>query len=353
MFTYTGSGSIVFGGGVILQSTITNGCLFIFGSAGAAYTNYFFYTSSGGLDLAGSAAVRRGYFATGDGGLDVGGAFVVNTASYIYIPPAAQIEFGGSAISQPTLFTAASGGLDIGGDAEEDWLVSYAGSGGLVLSGKALEGPVSFVDSGAGGIVVGFSASIFASYIYIAPSLIFTLGGEGDEIVNYIYVGTGDLVTTGDAIELMRLYRVGSGTIYLTGEASAEIRAFRYIGSAGLILFAINIPLVSAYEWIANGRLRIRGNAEADSCEGKDIDGIRCIADCNREVTWKYYTPFPDPPLANDQNGAYVPAITVCRQQLWRDCPKKEPLHPYNEDLYKQDCYLSLQAQRRRRFRRQ
>jgi hypothetical protein len=51
------------------------------------------------------------------------------------------------------------------------------------------------------------------------------------------------------------------------------------------------------------------------------VTGLKCKGDDGvcRKVTWRYF--YVNCPrinfLCNPYSGAYVPAITVCRQQLW------------------------------------
>jgi len=76
-------------------------------------------------------------------------------------------------------------------------------------------------------------------------------------------------------------------------------------------------------------------------CVEIDGDGFPCDADCNEEVLSQYYEPYGTALQGRSNvvvDGAYLPAITVCRQQLWRRCKTMDPAHPNNRKLYERAC---------------
>jgi hypothetical protein len=76
-------------------------------------------------------------------------------------------------------------------------------------------------------------------------------------------------------------------------------------------------------------------------CVEVDGDGLPCDADCNDQVLSQYYEAYGTS-LSGRSNtladGAYLPAVTVCRQELWRRCKQMAPAHPYNPKLYERAC---------------
>jgi hypothetical protein len=75
-----------------------------------------------------------------------------------------------------------------------------------------------------------------------------------------------------------------------------------------------------------------------------NVVSVPCEANCNNRAVTQAYEPFLNPlqeRALKQGNPALLPAITVCRQQLWRGCVIDAPVHPFNVNLYRRDCFLA------------
>ena len=73
-----------------------------------------------------------------------------------------------------------------------------------------------------------------------------------------------------------------------------------------------------------------------------NVVSVPCSADCNNKAVSQTCEPFLNPlqqRAVKQGSPAVLPAMTVCRQQLWRGCVRSGCLHPFNIDLYRRDCF--------------
>lgn len=150
----------------------------------------------------------------------------------------------------------------------------------------------------------------------------------------------------------MALSYIFSGGFSISGTSPAEVKSFKYIPKSGILLFG-EFSSVLAFDdffCLADGGISIGGTADRSFCIVSDDIGIRCEADCNSIVSWSFFEPQPLRTIKRavfssgnirshqSSRGAYVPAITVCNQNLWQSCPPSSAKDSFTNDLQKRAC---------------
>ena len=129
------------------------------------------------------------------------------------------ILISGEAVEEPTLAVTSSGGIVLGGSATALLSINLSteGSGGIVLGGAATANIASSYE-GNGGILIVGEATIQAIYRYVATGGIL-ISGDSPEESELSAIGSGGIVLGGDATEKLILPYEGYGEIFLVGEA--------------------------------------------------------------------------------------------------------------------------------------
>jgi hypothetical protein len=327
----------------------------------------FFYTATGGLIIGGALNAP---IITGGAHIRLAGAANIEITAFAYISSGGLVIAGGAVSFAPQV---GSGGVVIGGTAIASFALGHISNGGLVTSGAAITafalGHISngglVVNDGIGsgllvnyiyevidGIIIGGEASEVVGYIYDGATGGLTIGGEASEVVGYIYdSATGGLTIGGDADIAFRLFYTWTGGLFISGTADAELRAFRYIARAGILLFGVADVVLSVSQYFYTpGELNsddslvsIGGCADAFICKVFTGQGIACDADCNDRVPMLPFFAEPKPVVRNvnqsQETPAFVPAITVCNQALWVPCPRESvPADVFRNELQKRRC---------------
>lgn len=78
----------------------------------------------------------------------------------------------------------------------------------------------------------------------------------------------------------------------------------------------------------------------SEPCQPIDADGFPCDADCNDIAVSQYHEAYGNifsGRSLRPANDALVPAVTVCKQSLWKPCSGTN-FHQYNRGLYAREC---------------
>jgi len=235
--------------------------------------------------------------ATGSGGIVMGGGF----ASNITEVGTGGITMGGEAITISILSFTGSGTIIVNGEADiPDYL--YAMTGGIIIGGEAItinnattatggiiiggEAEVEFIQTfvASGGIIVNGSAISQQNYFYTGSGIIFTnLGIPGAGLKLFIITGSGlsSLVLSGSAIVTNQTFHYNSvGFLFTGGSAQLNKTAFIYKTSGGVTLGGVStqgfvlgtsggitlggeaIFVSTAYSVIMSGGIVINGDSE-------------------------------------------------------------------------------------------
>lgn len=350
---FSGTNSHVSNGGVMLNGNagvfvsyidFYDGGISLNNDAGADFALSF--TSSGDLNIVGESIFAVGYNHSPEGSLTISGEAVS-------FPP--QVGEGGIVLNEGvgipnfTLPHIATGGLVVNGSGEINFLLPHTITGGFTVGGNVEDEVVDYNYDIVGEIALGSNSVAEAGYIYETPVLQIVIGGVSGVETRYTYeVVVTPWAIAGKAGEDLRLFHIATGGLALGGAADAEIRDFKYIPRAGLILFGITEDVtlsVSQYFFEVDrfeSRLRIRGDSKHRECEITEGSGVPCNADCNDDVTMVAFFAEPKPIIrdasAGPETAAFVPAITVCNQNLWQPCPSQKVVNKFESDLRRRSC---------------